>query len=240
MEKRPVGNRLYTVRTVPKSDSDWNRFLHRLTVLDTKYSFDATDAYCDSDSRRTRLALPTSSASPLSIARPLPHQLEAVTITCSSLLVYAFCLPMMPAPGKTIMSGLLTASGTARPRRMDPDARPANLFVAVRVKEKFGYQVRCSQGTGHPRPVRRESIAGAWSGHGRLTWRMLQMTPGLLGPRHCGRHMSASDESHKSMRYSRRAITPDHLLLLTATPHKGDPGTSAYSCSSSTSTPTQM
>jgi superfamily II DNA or RNA helicase len=34
--------------------------------------------------------------------------------------------------------------------------------------------------------------------------------------------MSAADESHKSLHYKLRD-TSDHLLLLTATPHKGDP-----------------
>ena len=38
--------------------------------------------------------------------------------------------------------------------------------------------------------------------------------------------MSASDESHKSMRYKLGELlrdSSDHMLLLTATPHKGDP-----------------
>ena len=38
--------------------------------------------------------------------------------------------------------------------------------------------------------------------------------------------MSAADESHKSLRYRLGELlrdTADHLLLLTATPHKGDP-----------------
>ena len=38
--------------------------------------------------------------------------------------------------------------------------------------------------------------------------------------------MSAADESHKSLRYKLGELlrdTSDHLLLLTATPHKGDP-----------------
>jgi superfamily II DNA or RNA helicase len=38
--------------------------------------------------------------------------------------------------------------------------------------------------------------------------------------------MSAADESHKSLRYKLGELlrdTSDHMLLLTATPHKGDP-----------------
>ena len=38
--------------------------------------------------------------------------------------------------------------------------------------------------------------------------------------------MSARDESHKSLRYRLGEIlrdSADHILLLTATPHKGDP-----------------
>jgi superfamily II DNA or RNA helicase len=38
--------------------------------------------------------------------------------------------------------------------------------------------------------------------------------------------MSAADESHKSLRYRLGELlrdTSDHMLLLTATPHKGDP-----------------
>src|SRR5499425_3241736 len=38
--------------------------------------------------------------------------------------------------------------------------------------------------------------------------------------------MSAADESHKSMRYRLGELlrdTTDHLLLLTATPHRGNP-----------------
>ena len=38
--------------------------------------------------------------------------------------------------------------------------------------------------------------------------------------------MSARDESHKSQRYKLGELlrdTSDHILLLTATPHKGDP-----------------
>src|SRR5439155_11120211 len=39
-------------------------------------------------------------------------------------------------------------------------------------------------------------------------------------------HMSAADESHKSMRYRLGELlrdSADHILMLTATPHKGDP-----------------
>ena len=35
-----------------------------------------------------------------------------------------------------------------------------------------------------------------------------------------------------------RRVSSDHLLLLTATPHKGDPDTSRSSCSCSIATPT--
>ena len=56
-------------------------------------------------------------------------------------------------------------------------------------------------------------------------------------------HRMSADAKRKSQRYRLGEMlrdNADHLLLLTATPHKGEPASFTRSCNCSTRTPTPM
>jgi len=174
----------------------------------------------------------------LSISRvdPLPHQLEAIYDYLLKLARVRFLLADDAGAGKTIMAGLLIRELKLRGLvERVLIVCPANLAFQWQreLKEKFdekfmilkGYDIRDQFGMNQwleQRQVltsldlaKREDIL---PGLGQVHWDLV-----IVDEAH---RMSASDETHKTARYKLGELlrdSSDHLLLLTATPHKGDP-----------------
>lgn len=214
--------------------------LERLTIVEAGYSFDG-------DGRLLRLGLQAYALGiayefdpyfGLSISRvdPLPHQLEAVYDYLLKLARVRFLLADDAGAGKTIMAGLLIRElelrGLAERILI---VCPANLAFQWQreLKEKFDSKFLVLKG----QDIREQFGMNQWLERNRVITSLdlakrQEILPGLrqvhwdliiVDEAH---RMSASDESHKSMRYRLGELlrdTSDHLLLLTATPHKGDP-----------------
>ena len=174
----------------------------------------------------------------LSISRvdPLPHQLEAVYDYLLKLARVRFLLADDAGAGKTIMAGLLVRElqlrGLAERILI---VGPANLAFQWQreLKEKFDEKFVVLKGT----DLRDQFGVNQWLQQKRIITSLdlakrEDILPGLrqvhwdlviVDEAH---RMSARDESHKSQRYKLGELlrdTSDHFLLLTATPHKGDP-----------------
>lgn len=214
--------------------------LAHLTILDTRHSFDG-------DGRLLRLGLQAYALGiayefdpyfGLSISRvdPLPHQLEAVYDYLLKLSRVRFLLADDAGAGKTIMSGLLIRElelrGLAERILI---VCPANLAFQWQreLKEKFDTKFLVMKG----QDLREQFGVNQWMERPRVITSLdlakrSEILPGLqqvhwdlviVDEAH---RMSASDESHKSLRYKLGELLrdrSDHMLLLTATPHKGDP-----------------
>lgn len=214
--------------------------LDQLTVLDTRHSFDG-------EGRLLRLGLQAYALGiayefdpyfGLSISRvdPLPHQLEAVYDYLLKLARVRFLLADDAGAGKTIMSGLLIRElelrGLAERILV---VCPANLAFQWQreLKEKFDAKFLVMKG----QDIRDQFGVNQWLERKRVITSLdlakrADILPGLrqvhwdlviVDEAH---RMSAADESHKSMRYRLGELlrdSSDHILLLTATPHKGDP-----------------
>lgn len=214
--------------------------LDRLTVLHAQHSFDG-------DGRLLRLGLQAYALGiayefdpyfGLSISRvdPLPHQLEAVYDYLLKLARVRFLLADDAGAGKTIMSGLLIRElelrGLAERILI---VCPANLAFQWQreLKEKFDAKFLVMKG----QDLREQFGVNQWLERNRVITSLDlakrdEILPGLrqvhwdlviVDEAH---RMSASDESHKSLRYKLGELlrdSSDHMLLLTATPHKGDP-----------------
>jgi superfamily II DNA or RNA helicase len=214
--------------------------LARLTVLHAQHSFDG-------DGRLLRLGLQAYALGiayefdpyfGLSISRvdPLPHQLEAVYDYLLKLARVRFLLADDAGAGKTIMSGLLIRElelrGLAERILI---VCPANLAFQWQreLKEKFDTKFLVMKG----QDLREQFGVNQWMERNRVITSLDlakrgEILPGLrqvhwdlviVDEAH---RMSASDDSHKSLRYRLGELlrdSADHMLLLTATPHKGDP-----------------
>ena len=174
----------------------------------------------------------------LSISRvdPLPHQLEAVYDYLLKLARVRFLLADDAGAGKTIMAGLLLRElelrGLAERILI---VCPANLAFQWQreLKEKFSAQFLVLKG----QDIKEQFGVNQWLEQKRVITSLdlakrQDILPGLRQVRWDlvivdeAHRMSAADESHKSLRYRLGELlrdTADHLLLLTATPHKGDP-----------------
>jgi superfamily II DNA or RNA helicase len=174
----------------------------------------------------------------LSIAKvdPLPHQLEAVYDEILPLPRIRFLLADDPGAGKTIMAGLLLKELKIRGLvQRTLIVAPANLAfqwkreLADKFRERFdilrGVDIRAAYGTNPWQDksqvitsldwAKREEVLDSLH---RATWDLV-----IVDEAH---KMSASDAEHKTERYRLGEVLSekaDHLLLLTATPHKGDP-----------------
>lgn len=214
--------------------------LAQLTVLDTRRRFDG-------DGRLLRLGLQAYALGiayefdpyfGLSISRvdPLPHQLEAIYDYLLKLARVRFLLADDAGAGKTIMSGLLI-------RELDLRGLaerilivcPANLAFQWQreLKEKFDAKFLVMKG----QDIREQFGVNQWLERNRVITSLDlakrgEILPGLRQAQWDlvivdeAHRMSASDESHKSLRYRLGELlrdSADHILLLTATPHKGDP-----------------
>ena len=167
---------------------------------------------------------------------PLPHQLEAVYDYLLKLPSVRFLLADDAGAGKTIMAGLLIKElklrGLAERVLV---VCPANLTFQWQreLKEKFderffvlkGGDIRDQFGTNQWLDqkqtitsldlAKREDIL---PGLRQVHWDLV-----IVDEAH---RMSARDETHKSQRYRLGELlrdSADNMLLLTATPHKGDP-----------------
>ena len=174
----------------------------------------------------------------LSISRvdPLPHQLEAVYEYFMKLPSVRFLLADDAGAGKTIMAGLLIRELKLRGLiERILVVCPANLafqwqrellekfdqhFFVMKgsdIRDQFGMNQWLEQKqaiTSLDLAKRQDILRGLEQAH----WDLV-----IIDEAH---RMSASDETHKSLRYrlgERLRDSTDNILLLTATPHKGDP-----------------
>jgi superfamily II DNA or RNA helicase len=202
----------------------------------------------DGDARKFRLAVEAMRLGiayefdpyfSLSIARvdPLPHQLEAVYEYFLRLPRIRFLLADDPGAGKTIMAGLLIKELKARGliKRVLIVA-PANLTFQWQreMKDKFREQfsvirsdiLRANYGTNPWQDYDQAVTSVSWVS------RVEDARESLLRSRW---DLVIVDEAHKMGAYSENKETlayklgkslsdmTDHYLLMTATPHKGDP-----------------
>lgn len=217
-----------------------SRDLDALTILDTTLTYEG-------DGRLLRLGLQAYSLGiayefdpyfGLSISRvdPLPHQLEAVYDYLLKLARVRFLLADDAGAGKTIMAGLLIRElelrGLAERILI---LCPANLTFQWQreLKEKFDEKFLVLKG----QDIRDQFGVNQWLEQKRVITSLdlakrSEILPGLrqvhwdMAIVDEAHRMSAADETHKSLRYKLGELlrdTSDHLLLLTATPHKGDP-----------------
>ncbi len=212
----------------------------QLTILSPGPSFDG-------DGRAVRLGLQAYALGiayefdpyfGLSISRvdPLPHQLEAVYEYLLKLARVRFLLADDAGAGKTIMAGLLIRElelrGLAERILI---VCPANLAFQWQRELKEKFETTFVVLKGHD--IREQFGVNQWLERNRVITSLdlakrADILPGLrqvhwdlviVDEAH---RMSAADESHKSLRYRLGELlrdSTDHLLLLTATPHKGDP-----------------
>jgi superfamily II DNA or RNA helicase len=174
----------------------------------------------------------------LSISRvdPLPHQLEAVYDYLLKLSRVRFLLADDAGAGKTIMAGLLIRElklrGLAQRILV---VVPANLSFQWQreLREKFEEKFIVIKGA----DLREQFGVNQWQeSHQVITSLDLAKREDILpGLRQChwdlvivdeAHRMSASSSDHKSLRYKLGedlGARADHFMLLTATPHKGDP-----------------
>ena len=174
----------------------------------------------------------------LSISRvdPLPHQLEAVYEHLLKLPTVRFLLADDAGAGKTIMAGLLVRELKLRGLiERVLVVCPANLSFQWQreLKEKFDEKFLVLKGS----DIRDQFGVNQWLEQSQIitSLDLVKRTEILPGLRQVhwtwwivdeSHRMSARDESHKSQRYRLGELlrdSTDHMLLLTATPHKGDP-----------------
>ncbi len=175
----------------------------------------------------------------LSIARidPLPHQLEAVYEYFLKLPRIRFLLADDPGAGKTIMAGLLLKELKIRglvTRTLI--VAPANLTFQWQreMRDKFREDFQVMRGE----TLRTQYGQNPWQDKNQVvtsvSWisRVADAKESLL---RSNWDLIIVDEAHKMSAYSHEKKTlafqlgealserTDHLLLMTATPHKGDP-----------------
>lgn len=231
-----VGQQTQAFRRVTLTKAD----LESLKVLDAATRFDG-------DGRLIRLGLQAYSLGiayefdpyfALSISRvdPLPHQLEAVYDYLLKLGRARFLLADDAGAGKTIMAGLLLRELKLRGLiERTLVVCPANLSFQWQreLNEKFSEKFVTLKGG----DIREQFGINQWLDRNQIITSLdlakrADILPGLrqvhwdliiVDEAH---RMSASDPEHKTQRYRLGELlrdTTDHLLLLTATPHKGDP-----------------
>jgi hypothetical protein len=174
----------------------------------------------------------------LSMSRvdPLPHQLEAVYDYLLKLARVRFLLADDAGAGKTIMTGLLIRELKLRGLvERVLIVTPANLAFQWQweLKEKFDEKFLVVRGS----DLRVQFGVNPWLEHSQMLTSLDlakrdEILPSLRQSRWDlvvvdeAHRMSAAAEDKKSLRYKLgellREIT-DHYLLLTATPHRGDP-----------------
>ena len=244
---QPDGSGNWTLGLAEEDSGQFREFI--LTAEDCK-SLQIQDAKSDyqGDGHRLRLGLQAHilgiayAFDPyfgLSISRvdPLPHQLDAVYEHLLKLARVRFLLADDAGAGKTVMAGLLL-----RELQMRGLAKrvlvvcPSNLSFQWQreLAEKFDEKFLVMKGG----DMREQFGINQWLERDKIITSLdlakrADILPGLRQSRWDlvivdeAHRMSARDAEHKSLRYRLGEMlrdTSDHLLLLTATPHKGDPG----------------
>jgi superfamily II DNA or RNA helicase len=231
-----VGMHSQQFRKVTLTTSD----LERLTILDNRRGYNGNGPLLRLGLQAYMLGI-AYEFDPyfgLSISRvdPLPHQLEAVYDYLLKLPRVRFLLADDAGAGKTIMAGLLM-------RELELRGLAERILIVClanltfqwqrELKEKFDAKFLVLKGN----DIREQFGVNQWLEQKRIITSLdlakrEEILPGLrqvqwdlviVDEAH---RMSAADESHKSLRYKLGELlrdTSDHLLLLTATPHKGDP-----------------
>ena len=230
-----VGKKSERFRSVMLTTAD----IAKLQIADASFSYQG-------DGRLLRLALQAHTLGiayefdpyfGLSISRvdPLPHQLEAVYEHLLKLPSVRFLLADDAGAGKTIMAGLLIRELKLRGLiERVLVVCPANLAFQWQreLKEKFDERFLVLKGG----DIRDQFGVNQWlEGKHLITSldlaKRTEILPGLKQA-HWDlvivdeAHRMSADEKRKSQRYRLGEMlrdSADHLLLLTATPHKGDP-----------------
>ena len=231
-----VGQRSEQFRRVTLTSDD----ISNLTIADSALSYDG-------NGRLLRIGLQAYTLGiayefdpyfGLSISRvdPLPHQLEAVYEHLLKLPSVRFLLADDAGAGKTIMAGLLIRELKLRGLvERVLVVCPANLTFQWQreLKEKFDEKFLILKGS----DIRDQFGVNQWLEQKQIITSLdlakrTEILPSLrqvhwdlviVDEAH---RMSARDETHKSLRYRLGEWlrdSADHVLLLTATPHKGDP-----------------
>ena len=243
---RPSGPGAWEAGVVGLRSERFRRVALTAADLESLTAADDARAY-DGDGRRLRLGLQAHVLGiayefdpyfGLSISRvdPLPHQLEAVYEHLLKLPRVRFLLADDAGAGKTIMAGLLVRELKLRGLiERTLVVCPANLAFQWQreLSEKFGETFLVFKGS----DLRGQFGVNQWMEQPQVVTSLDlakrdDVLPGLrqahwdlviVDEAH---RMSARDETHKSQRYQLGELlrdAADHLLLLTATPHKGDP-----------------
>lgn len=242
----PMGNSLKIVGKGLKSGMVHERILSptqlqkiEISPLKEPFDGDATRFRLGIEAMRLGLAYEYDPYFTLSIARvdPLPHQLEAVYDYFLKLPRIRFLLADDPGAGKTIMAGLLLKELKIRGLiKRILIVTPANLTfqwqreMKDRFRENFDIirsdLLRATYGT-NPWQERNQVITSmSWvsiiedakESLLRSHWDLI-----IVDEAH---KMSAYSQDHKTLAYQLgEALSQmtDHYLLMTATPHKGNP-----------------
>ncbi len=210
-----------------------------LTPKDLPFDGNAHHVKLGIEAARLGLAYEYDPYFSLSIARidPLPHQLEAVYDYFLKLPRIRFLLADDPGAGKTIMAGLLLKELKIRGLvRRTLIVTPANLTIQWQreMKDKFREHFDLMRGD----VLRMQYGQNPWQEHHQVVtsvaWisRISDAKDSLL---RANWDLVIVDEAHKMSAYSTDHKTlafklgealserTDHFLLMTATPHKGDP-----------------
>jgi len=210
-----------------------------VVVEESSFKGDAKKAKLAIEALRLGLAYEYDPYFTLSISRidPLPHQLEAVYDYFLKTPRIRFLLADDPGAGKTIMAGLLIKELKTRGLiKRILIITPANLTFQWQreLKDKFretfeivrGDVLRANYGINPWQEKNQVVTSVSWASIVedanesllRSYWDLI-----IVDEAH---KMSASDDEHKTYAYQLgEALSErtDHLLLMTATPHKGDP-----------------
>ena len=245
-DSSPIGNHVKIRGTGCTSGKSYERILSELQIAQLQCS-DPIGSY-DGDSKLFRLGIESQRLAlayeydpyfALSIARvdPLPHQLEAVYDYFLHSPRIRFLLADDPGAGKTIMAGLLLKELKIRGLvKRTLIITPANLSFQWQreMKEKFREQfevmrgdvLRANYGTNPWQEKNQVITSVSWvsriedanSSLLRSHWDLI-----IVDEAH---KMSASSSDKKTLAYQlgeTLSTLTDHYLLMTATPHKGDP-----------------
>src|SRR5947209_383557 len=213
------------------------------TLLVSPESFpfdgDATRFRLGIEAMRLGLAYEYDPYFSLSIARvdPLPHQLEAVYEYFLRLPRIRFLLADDPGAGKTIMAGLLIKELKVRGLvRRVLIVTPANLCFQWQreLKDKFretfqivrSHLLRATYGTNPWQEIDQCITSVSWVSRIEDAKESLMRSRWDLVIVDEAHRMSAYSDERKTLAYQLgEALSEmtDHYLLMTATPHKGDP-----------------
>jgi len=208
-------------------------------IEENSYQGNAKKAKLAIEALRIGLAYEYDPYFSLSISRvdPLPHQLEAVYDYFLKTPRIRFLLADDPGAGKTIMAGLLIKELKTRGLiKRILIITPANLTFQWQreLKDKFrenfeiirGDVFRANYGINPWQEKNQVITSVSWASIIEDANESLLRTYWDLIIVDEAHKMSASDEEHKTYAYKLgEALSDrtDHLLLMTATPHKGDP-----------------